>query len=229
MTSFARWVVAGLSPLLLAARGDGAHVPRPLAARVAARVADGWRVPAEQVRLEWGVVAGDRVPAPDAPFRILGRGDAGWYVVVFDPSDSAAVAVRLRAGVERPVAVATRPLAAGTRIAPGDLREEVRVHWGRPGVAALVLPAEGWDVRRAVRAGDVVAPPAVATPPLVLAGQPVRLEWQSGGVQVSVVGIALNSARAGETVRARLEERPARLTGTVTAPGTAVLAPGGSR
>lgn len=229
MTSFARWVVAGLSPLLIAVRGEAAGVSRPLAARVTARLADAWRVPAEQLRLEWGTVAGEDAPGDDAPFRVLGRGEGGWFVVVFHPADSAAVAVRLRAGIEFPVAVATRPLAGGARIGEGDLREELRVRWGRPPADALVTPAVGWEVRRPVRAGEVVTPPAVATPPLVRAGEPVRLEWLSGGVQVSVVGIALNTARAGETVRARLEERPARLTGTVTAPGTAVLATGGGR
>lgn len=228
MTSFASWLLAGLSPLLLATRGAETPVPRALATRVAARIADEWRVAPEQVRLEWGRATGG-APADDAPFRLLGRGDAGWFVVVFAPADSAALAVRVRAGVECPVAVATRALAGGATLADGDLREEVRVHWGAPPATALVAPAPGWEVRRALRAGDVVAPPAVVAPPLVLAGEPVRLEWQSGAVQVSVVGIALNSARAGETVRARLEERPARLTGTVTAPGTAVLANGGRR
>jgi flagella basal body P-ring formation protein FlgA len=100
------------------------------------------------------------------------------------------------------------------------------VHWGIPAPDSSLVPGVGWETRRIVRAGEVVASPAVSAPPLVLAGQPVRLEWERGGVQVSVVGIALNSARRGETVRARLEERPARLTGTVTAPGTAVLAAG---
>jgi flagella basal body P-ring formation protein FlgA len=229
MTSFVSWLVAGLSPLLLTGRDDGAPVSRTLAARVAARIADSWRVPVEQVRLEWGLASAKDRPADDAPFRVVGRGEGGWFVIVFDPSDSAAVAIRLRAGVERPVAVATHPLASGARLAAADVREEVRVHWGLPGASALLTPAPGWEVKRPLREGDVVAPPAVAAPPLVLAGEPVRLEWQSGGVQVSVIGIALNSARAGETVRARLEERPARLTGTVTAPGTAVLAPGGAR
>ncbi|MFN8588895.1 MAG: flagellar basal body P-ring formation chaperone FlgA [Candidatus Eisenbacteria bacterium] len=137
--------------------------------------------------------------------------------------------MRLRAGVERPVMVATRPLRAGASLAPADLREEVRVHWGAPAGDSLVLPAVGWEVRRAIRANEVVMPPAVAAPALVLAGEPVRFEWRSGDVEVSVTGIALNSARRGEQVRARLEERPARLTGTVTAPGLATLGAGGDR
>lgn len=229
MTSFASWLFAGLSPLLLAARPEAQSVSRPLAARVAARLADLWDVPATEIRLAWGRSTDAGSPGGDAPFRVVGAGAGGWFVVVFHPAESTAVAVRVRAGVERPVMVATRPLGSGGRIAAGDVREEVRVHWGSPRPDSSQVPAEGWEVRRAIRKGEVVAPPAVSPPPLVLAGEPVRLEWVSGGVQVSVVGIALNSARRGETVRARLEERPARLSGTVTAPGIAVLASGGRR
>lgn len=229
MTSFAKWLLAGLSPLLLVSRSESASMPRPVASRVAARLADQWRIPCGEVRLVWGRTSAASDPEADAPFRIVGAGTGGWYVVVFHPSDPGAVAVRLRAGIERPVMVATRPLAAGTRIADGDLREEVRVHWGAPSNDSTVTPGVGWEIRRPVRSGEVVTPPAVAAPPLVVAGEPVRLEWESGGVQVSVMGIALNSARRGEQVRARLEERPARLTGTVMAPGLAVLGSGDRR
>jgi flagella basal body P-ring formation protein FlgA len=229
MTSFAKWLFAGLSPLLLASRSDAADLPRALAHRVATRLADLWRVPVGDVRLAWGLSSGAAAPEEGAPFRVLGDGAGGWFVVVFHPSDSSAVAVRMRAGVERPVMVAARPLRAGGAIAAGDLREEVRVHWGAPLSDSLVLPGVGWEIRRPVRTGEVVTPPAVTAPPLVVAGEPVRFEWRSGDVEVSVMGIALNSARRGEQVRARLEERPARLTGTATAPGIAALGAGGTR
>jgi flagella basal body P-ring formation protein FlgA len=227
MTSFVNWLMTGLTPLLLTARAGDAPVSRGLAARVAARIADAWRVPVEQVRLSWGRSSGIASPTDETTFRVLGRGEDGWFVVVFDPAASAAMAVRVRAGIERPVMVASRSLPAGSRIGDGDLREEMRVRWGVPSTDSLAAPAPGWEVRRPLNAGEVVAAPAVAAPPLVFAGQPVRMEWQRGGVEVSVMGIALNNARRGETVRARLEERPARLTGTVVAPGTAVLAAGG--
>ena len=229
MTSFASWLFAGLSSLLLAGRAGDAPCSRALASRVAGRIAETWRVPVEQVRLAWGHAAGQGGFTDDVPFRLLGRGEDGWFVVVFDPAETGATAVRVRAGVERVVMVATRALPAGSRLVEGDTREETRVHWGAPAADSTSLPGTGWELRRALAAGEVVAPPAATAPALVVAGQPVRLEWERGGVQVSVVGIALNSARRGETVRARLEERPARLTGTVTAPGIAVLAAGEGR
>jgi len=229
MKSFASWMFAGLSSLLLTGRAGDLPFARALVTRVATRIAETWKVPVGQVRLMWGRSTGTPAFADDVPFRILGRGEDGWFVVVFDPAETGATAVRVRAGVERVVMVATRSLPAGSRLAQGDVREETRVHWGIPSPDSAALPGTGWEVRRALAAGEVVAAPAVSAPALVVAGQPVRLEWQRGGVQVSVVGIALNSARRGETVRARLEERPARLTGTVTAPGTAVLAAGENR
>ncbi len=229
MTSFARWLFAGLSPLLLVSRAETSELPRALTQRVAARLADLWRVPVGEVRLAWGLSSGMAAPGDSAPFRVLGDGAGGWFVVVFHPADTGAVAVRLRAGVERSVMVATRPLRAGAIIAAGDLREEVRVHWGTPTGDSLALPAVGWEVRRPVRANEVATPPAVVSPACVVAGEPVRFEWRSGDVEVSVTGIALNSARRGEQVRARLEERPARITGTVTAPGLATLGAGDRR
>jgi flagella basal body P-ring formation protein FlgA len=229
MTSFVSWLLTGLTPLLLAGRAGDAPVSRGLAARVAERIAGAWRVPVGQVRLLWGHSSGTASPADETTFRVLGRGEDGWFVVVFDPAASTAVAVRVRAGVERPVMVASRSLPAGSRLTDGDLREEMRVHWGVPAADSALTPGTGWEVRRLLAAGEVIAAPAVAPPPLVFAGQPVRMEWQRGGVEVSVVGIALNNARRGETVRARLEERPARLTGTVVAPGTAVLVAEGAR
>jgi flagella basal body P-ring formation protein FlgA len=84
-------------------------------------------------------------------------------------------------------------------------------------------------VRRGLATGEALARPAVAPPLLVEAGEPVRLVWGAGAVQVSVVGIALNRARQGESVRARVEGRSDRLVGTATATGTVVISSGGDR
>lgn len=229
MTSFGNWLLVLLSPLLVGAWAADSPVSRGLASRVAQRIAEAWRVPVEQVRLTWGHASSAAAPTLDAPFRLLGQGAQGWYVVVFDPADSNAVAIRVRAGIERPVMVAARTLTAGTRLTAGDLAEQVRVHWGTPPQDSALAASVGWEVRRPVRAGEPLVAPAVVAPPLVIAGQPVRFTWESGGVHVSVMGVALNSARQGELVRARLEERPARVTGTAMAPGLAALATGGVR
>lgn len=224
MTSFAKWLLLGLSPILMATRSMASPVTRALESRVLERIADAWKVPTERLVLQWGRSSSGASPLDDASFKVMGRGEGGWFVVVFDPADANATAIRVRAGVEQPVMVAARPLRSGSRLAAGDLVEQVRVHWGLPMLDSTLTPMPGWEIRRSIASGEVVMPPAVAQPPLVVAGEPVQLEWSSGGVQVSVMGIALNSASRGEVVRARLDERPARLTATVTAPGRAQLA-----
>jgi flagella basal body P-ring formation protein FlgA len=225
MPSFASLVV--LLQLGVAAP-PAATVPDSAAACVSAWLAREWGVSERAVRLEWGRLPG-ALPGGTLPFRVSGRGVAGWLVVVFDPSGRDAVAVRLRAGVEDTVMVAARPLAAGTLLDAADLRPEPRVRWGPPTPPSGSRPGPGWEVRRALATGEALACPAVAPPTLVVAGEPVRLVWAEGAVQVSVVGTALNRARQGESVRARVEGRPGRLVGTATAPGTVVISSGGNR
>jgi len=229
MTSFARrWLAVGLVPGLMGAAADSLPVPAPLSARVAEAVARAWRVPADAVRLAW-----PRTPAPagldpEAPLRLTGRGLDGWFAVVLRPGDAEATAFRVRAGVEDTVVVAARPLAAGALITADDLRLEPRPHCGPPSGERAARPEPGWEIRRPLATGEIVAWPAVAAPPLVATGRPVQFVWERGGVLVSVRGMALHSARRGDVVRARVDGRPGRLSGTVTAPGTAVLE-GGTR
>jgi flagella basal body P-ring formation protein FlgA len=205
-----------------------ATVPDSVAAGVRTWLAREWGVSERVVRLEWGRLAG-ALPGGTLPYRVTGRGVAGWLVVVFDPSGRDAVAVRLRAGVEEPVPVAARPLSVGTCLGPADMRMESRVCWGPPAQPSGSRPVPGWEVRRALAAGEAVVPPAVVPPVLVAAGEPVRFVWAEGVVQVSVAGIALNRARQGELVRARVDGRSDLLVGTATAPGTATMSSGGNR
>jgi flagella basal body P-ring formation protein FlgA len=219
---------ASLFVLLQLVAPAPAALPDSVAAGVSAWLAHEWGVSERAVRLEWGRLP-DALPAGALPFRVTGRGVAGWLVVVFDPAGRDAVAVSLRAGVEDTVLVAARPLVVGKRLDPADVRTESRVCWGPPAPPSESRPGPGWEVRRALATGEVLERPAVAPPTLVVAGEPVRLVWAGGAVQVSVVGIALNRARQGESVRARVEGRSDRLVGTATAMGTVVISSGGDR
>jgi flagella basal body P-ring formation protein FlgA len=228
MTSFADvWQAAGLVPALLVAAPGLPSVPEEVATRVAAHIAQSWRVPAERLRLEWGR-AGASMPGADAPFRVAGNGSDGRFLVVFDPA-AEAMAIRVRAGLMESVVVAARPLSRGAQIAPGDLKAEERVRWGPPSSAVAAVPGPGWQVRRAIAAGEAVGWPAAVPPHLVVNGEPVRLLWTRGGVDVSVTGVALNSARCGERVRARVEGRSGAVTGIASARGVAVLTERGAR
>jgi flagella basal body P-ring formation protein FlgA len=218
-----RWLPIGLAALLAAAAADPPPVPGPLAGRVAETIAATWRVPPVDLRLDWRGPGSGRPLAADVPFHLAGRGDGGWFVVVFEPAGEPPVALRVRAGVEDTVAVAARPLAAGARVASGDLVSERRLRWGPPAADPGARPGVGWEIRRPLASGEVVAWPAATPPPWVAGGEPVRLVWERGTVAISMMGTALHSARRGETVRARVEGRPGPLAGRVTEPGIAVL------
>jgi flagella basal body P-ring formation protein FlgA len=205
------------------------QVAQELAARVADRIAEQWQVAPEAIHVNWGRGA-EAIPPVERPvFRILGRGSDGSFAVVFDRAEGGPVAVRVRAGVRDTVMVAARPIDSGSLIGEADLRAEVRLSWGAPRAKRSGRPGPGWEVRRRLETGEVADWPAVLPPPLVRAGEPVRLEWTRGAVTIALTGLALNSARGGETVQARLAGRRGRLTGVATAAGMATLSKGGIR
>ncbi len=228
MTSFAELMV--LAGFAVAGAGVPAALPAVPAewnAMVAVEVAAVWQVPAERITLQWGRA---RVawPASGTPFELTGRGVDGWFVAVFDPRGDRAQAMQVRAGMTDTVWVATRPLATGEHLADSDVRADVRVRWGAK-MRTPDRPVAGAEVRRPLAAGSEIAWPAVVAPALVVAGAPVRLAWSNGAVTVSLNGIALNSARRGEAVRARVDGRTTRLTGTAIAPAVVALGSGGER
>jgi flagella basal body P-ring formation protein FlgA len=124
--------------------------------------------------------------------------------------------------------VATRPLAAGERLAESDSRVETRWIPGPP-PARSAEDILGWETRRPIATGDALVRPAVAPPRVIEAGSPVTVTWERGGVRLAMAGVALSGARAGEPVRVRLDGRPAKLTGVAVAPGRVSLAEGGTR
>lgn len=207
----------GQAPARLTAQ-TGEIAPR-LAARVAGQVARAWATDTAGLILSWGSGALAGVPDTTA-FRLLGRGEGGWFAVTFEPAGQPPVAVRLRAGIAGRRLVAARALRTGMRLVEGDLREEPHLQWGPP-VDDSPTPAAGWVVRRMLAPGDPLDPARVSPPPLVEAGQPVRLLWNEGNVSVALEGVALQAAAMGQTVRVRTGGRAGVLLGTVTAPGEA--------
>ena len=222
-------MLLGLVPTLLTAQPGSVQVAPRLAERVIGRIAEQWQVAPESVCLKWGRGAEAIPPIEETEFRIVGKGSDGSFAVVFDRSNGEAVAVRVRAGIQDTVMVASHPIDAGSLIGEADLRSEVRLAWGVPWADRVGPPGPGWEVRRRLEAGEIAIWPAVLPPSLVVAGEPVRMEWTRGAVMISVTGLALNSARRGEIVQARVSGRRGRLNGIATAAGKAVLVIGGIR
>lgn len=225
MTSSAR--LAGLFLLgaaQAAAQQAGPAVPEALPPllqqRVAGAVAERWSVAPEQVRLEWGLMTSRATLSANTAFRLLGRGEDGWFAVVFEPIAGRPLTVRLHAGLADTVSVATRAVPANVVLAEADLRHEIRVRWRSPQTDSGVRARAGDLTRRAVQAGDVLAPPVVAPAPLVSAGAPVRIEWRRGDVMIELQGTAVNAAALGEAVQVRVEGRTGQLRGAAIALNT---------
>ena len=206
------------APVRLAAQA--APVPARLQARVAEAVAKTWGVDTTGLVLSWGV--GSLAHVPDtSSFRLLGNGDGGWFAVMVTPPGQPVAAIRLRAGLVRERLVAARALRSGLKLVAGDIRREQHLRWGPPETPDDVDVQEGWVVRRPLSAGEELLRPRVAPPPVVLAGQPVRLLWQEGNVAVAIEGTALNDAALGAAVRIRTTRRRGTVQATATAPGEA--------
>jgi flagella basal body P-ring formation protein FlgA len=192
-----------------------------LGAAVVAAVAEAWSVPEGAIALDWSRAAG--VDSNASVFHQLRHpGRDGWLVVRLGAGPGARSVV-LRAGVRAPATFAARAVAAGATLEAADVRYETRVRWGAPGDAAAV-PGAGWRARRSLAAGDPLAAPAIAPPALVRAGEAIALEWTSGTVRISMSGVALHAASAGDVVHVRVDGRPGRHAAVVTAPGRATLA-----
>ena len=202
---------------LTAAAGD---VPARFAARVAAGVGRTWGVGVEGLVLNFGT--GSLAGVPDsAPFRLLGAGENGWFALVAEPVGLRPIALRLRAGRTIARQVSTRALRTGMRLVPGDIREEPHLTWGPPLADSSIVVGEGWVVRRPLAPGMPLDAAHVRPPPLVEAGQPVRILWQEGAVSNALEGTAMNDAALGESVRVRTGGRTGVVRGLVTASGEA--------
>lgn len=215
-------MISSASLLLLASVAAGPDsLPPALVLQVQEWVGRQWGVAPEAVQLEWGRHAPIGPDAASAPVRISGSGGNGWFVVTVEPANERPLAVTVRAGTVALQPVAQRPLAAGHRLAEGDFALAEALAWGPPVAPATdPLPVgEGWEVRRAVPEGTVLAPPLVQAPRLVVSGDPVTFVWTRGAIRMERIAIAQGSARLGELVHAQVG--PVRLTGVVTGPRTA--------
>jgi flagella basal body P-ring formation protein FlgA len=203
-----------------AVSGGAPAIPKSLEKQVRERLAGEWSVRPESVLLQWGDLSDSLSRDGEVPFRLLGKGGDGRFVLTTQSVEGRTVALALQAGVLDTVMVAARSLRIGARIDDGDIRPETMPVWGPP---APLLAAPGWEVLRALAVGEIVASPAAAPPVSVERGEPVRFEWERGGIRVTIAGIALHSARIGEPVRARVPGRHHPVEGIVTGLGLATL------
>ena len=221
-------LVLSLFALLLAAAPaaaqEAAWTPAPaLEARVRAAVAEWWGVDPAAVRLEWGTVREGQEPAADTPFRLVGSGAGGAWVVAFErDGQRAPVQLRLRAGVEVERLVAAHDLERNVTLVDSDIARVTAVHWGAPPRDAGDAVAPGWVTRRRITRDTPLTPAVVSPPAMIEAGDMVRAVWRGGSIEVVIRSRALASAALGETVTVRTEDGR-RLEGIATGPAEVQL------
>lgn len=121
---------------------------------------------------------------------------------------------------DRGIAVAARRIPRGVSLRAEDMRggapdDEV------PPARDPRQAQPGWVTRRVVQAGEPLREPAVAPPPLVRAGAPVRFEVVEDGFHLAFDGHAVAAASFGDTVAVRLGPKR-RLIGVVAGPARVV-------
>ena len=124
--------------------------------------------------------------------------------------------VPVRATGDATVLVLKRPLAAGERIAAGDLESAPRDP-ATLGYGALSSPEAviGRLARRSLPAGRVLIPGDVLAPPMVRRGDAVTLFVVRGAVEIRMGGEALADGAEGSRIAVRNSRSGRRLEGIV--------------
>jgi flagella basal body P-ring formation protein FlgA len=218
---------AGL-PVGLAASGGSGGLPwsdgRVVEARVRSLVATRWSVDTTSVGLEWGVVQAPWTPDRDTPLSLEGTGRGGYWLVRFrgEGVDDDDFVLRVRAGLTLRVPVAARRLVRGHRLRHEDIAWSDTLVWGSRAAVADAVAEPGWEVRRLIRKGEPLVPPAVDRPVLVEGGHPVEIFWARGSISLKLEGTAIQSGARGEHVWVRTDTGR-RLQGVVDGPGRIVI------
>ena len=117
-----------------------------------------------------------------------------------------------------------RSLSAGEIVQPTDLV------WGKAAVAPSDAPSDadvviGLSARRPLRAGAAVSARDVSAPQVIKAGELVVVNYQDGGISVSLQGKAMAAAGLGETVSVQNTTSKKIIQAIASGPGEAVVGP----
>ena len=118
------------------------------------------------------------------------------------------------AGAQSPAAA--RDLPRGHVLEAGDIVASSALDGSTDGTAHV---QPGWITRRVVREGELLRAPAVAPPPTVARGDAVTVRWNIEGVQITMPGVALGDAEAGDSILVRLDALR-RVSAVVRGPST---------
>ena len=180
-----------------------------------------------EVRVEVVDLTGSRLPVTPAmnpglvarpePGARLGR--AMRFILTANGARVGSVVARLK--VTGPAVLSSRSLSRGEELEADAIAvEDVELD----GVLLDRLPTieeiVGAQARRDIRAGEILTDAAVVVPPLVKSGDEVRVSVATGVIEVTGVGRASGSGRAGDLIRVLLPSSRKPLKARITGPGS---------
>jgi len=162
-----------------------------------------------------------------AVLEATGNRFAATLVVMADGMATQRLRITGRAMPTLPVVVATRRVALGEVIRPGDAREiRLRAERVRPGMASRLDQVVGQETRRPLALEGMFALVDLAPPSLVARNQQVTLLLDAPGITLTAAGRALDAAPRGAMVPVMNLASRAVLEGEVIGPGRVRVALG---
>lgn len=142
--------------------------------------------------------------------------------IVVRSGGTGAAQVAVRGNVE--VLTYARSLSAGEIVQPQDLV------WGKAAAAPNDAPGDaeaviGLSARRPLRAGAAVSARDVSAPQVIKAGDLIVVNYQDGGISLSLQGKAMTAAGLGDTVSVQNTTSKKIIQAIASAPGEALVGP----
>ena len=126
----------------------------------------------------------------------------------------------------REIAVLTRAVGRGERVAEADLSVERRPREAVP-ADAVAAPAAGEVAQRALAVGAILKAGDTAPPELVARGEMVTLVYEAPGISLSMRGTSNEAGRLGATVSVVNAASKKVVQGTVIGPARVAVGPAG--
>jgi flagellar basal body P-ring formation protein FlgA len=144
----------------------------------------------------------------------------GWFM---------ALAVTPAVAGEVPAVFATRTLRVGALVTAADIEIGRIPEHRAAGVLGRPEEAIGREVRRNLYAGRPIVAEDLGVPTVVERNSLVTVAYRRGGIELTTIGRALDSAGLQELVRVINLDSRTTIVGTVAAPGIVRVGPNGGR
>lgn len=158
------------------------------------------------------------IDAPRLPARV-----AVWLDLIAGSRVLRSVVVPVNITQRRSAYVARRRLAAGSLVRPDDFEVRDENVAGLQAQPVSASDQQGWRLRRALQAGQILLQDMLPAPGTVFPGDRVRLHTRSGAIGIEVEAVVQVEATPGQLVAVRANNGSDTVAGRLTAAGTVVI------